>query len=106
VRARQALDDRGRPLAPFQRTIEDWQRMNAPAELYIERLAAAAELREHGSILQPGEPGYPGPSRFLARRWWRQARPAFLAARGELTPHEARLLARPDAQGQSRRWSP
>jgi hypothetical protein len=101
VKLRQPVDDQGRPLGPFERRVEDWQAMGAPPDLYVEYLAAAAELREHGSILEPGEPGYPGPSRFLARRWWRHARPSFLADRGELTPHEARLLARPAGQGRS-----
>jgi hypothetical protein len=105
VRARHALDDRGRPLAPFERTIEDWQRMAAPASLYVERLAAAAELAEHGPLLEPDEAGTTGPEWFYAKRHWRHARPAFLAARGELTPHEARLLARPAGQGRPRRWS-
>ena len=94
MKLREPTDDQGLPLPPFERPIEVWRALRAPATLYDVDLAAAAEVAEHGAILQPGEAGYPGPSIFYARRYWRQARPAFLAEHGQLTAAEARLLAR------------
>ena len=92
MKLRRPVDDQGKPLGRFERRVEDWQAMGAPAELYVEYLAAAAELREHGSILEPSEPGYPGPTRFLAARYWRRYRWAFLQDAGQLTPAERRIV--------------
>jgi hypothetical protein len=63
----------------FNRSEAEWRRLGAPVDLYVVVAAAAAELREHGPLLEPGEAGHPGPEWFYARRWWREHRPAFLA---------------------------
>jgi hypothetical protein len=97
VKLRGPVDDQGEPLAPFERPIAVWIELRAPVDLFIVKAAAAAELAEHGSILEPGEPGYPGPPDWLAARHWRQHRPRFLAERGQLTQAEA-ILARSRGQ--------
>jgi hypothetical protein len=93
VKVRQRVDDRGRPVAPFERSVAEWQALDAPADLYDVQLAAAAELAEHGAILEPDSPSWPGPLGVYAGRHWRRMRPAFLAAKGALTAVEAALLA-------------
>ena len=76
---------------PFDRSPAEWRALGAPPELYDVEAAAAAEVREHGAILEGPDPGPPG---FYAARWWRRTRAEFLAAAGALTGAEARLLAR------------
>jgi hypothetical protein len=78
---------------PFERPEAVWRALAAPKDLYDLEAAAAAELDAHGTILRPGEPGYPGPLWFYARRWWRRERAPFLAAADQLTPAEAALVA-------------
>jgi hypothetical protein len=99
VKLRRPVDDQGEPLAPFERTPAVWRELRAPVDLFDVEAAAAAELAEHGAILRPSEAGFPGPSLFYARRWWRRRRPAFLAAANQLTEAET-ILAR------SRGWTP
>jgi hypothetical protein len=84
---------------PFTRPVAEWRRLNAPPDLYDLELAAECELLEHGAVLEVGEPAAPGPAWFYAGRWWRQHRPPFLAAAGELTRAEARRYARPGRPG-------
>ena len=92
MKARQPVDDQGRPLGPFERPAAVWRELGAPPELYDVQGAAAAELVDQGGILEPGEAGYPGPLDFYARRWWRRHRPVFLADVGQLTPAERRII--------------
>jgi hypothetical protein len=78
---------------PFERSVAEWQALGAPVDLYDPRAAGTAELATHGAILEPGEPGYPGPQWWYAQRWWRRRRPRFLARHGQLTPTEAAIMA-------------
>jgi hypothetical protein len=95
MKARRPTDDQGRPLQPFERSREEWIRLGAPADLFDLEAAAAAELIAHGAILQPDEPGYPGPLSIYAHRWWRHCRrAAWLAEHDALTARERDLLDR------------
>jgi hypothetical protein len=95
----------------FRRTPEAWRALGAPESLWDVRAAFAAYCR-----VWPGQTGYlvgldalrdeaedrqvpvadlppDGPfGRLLAHRWYRWARPAFLAAAGALTAQERQRM--------------
>jgi hypothetical protein len=101
VRLRAPVDDQGEPLAPFERPAAVWRELGAPLELVDVEAAAAAELAEHGPLI--GREFGGGPVEFYAGRYWRRHRPRFLAARGQLTPAEARIVAARATLRQGRR---
>jgi hypothetical protein len=65
--------------------------LGAPVDLFDLEAAAQAELDAHGPLIAREFGG--GPAEFYARRLWRRERPAFLAAKGDLTAVEAALVA-------------
>jgi len=83
----------------FSRTVEEWQALGAPEHLYNEAEAARCERETMppGSSLSEAFAGTAAEGAAVhseAMRWWQQARPAFLAEAGDLTPAEAAQLDR------------
>jgi hypothetical protein len=85
---------------PFERTPEQWRRLNAPLDVTDEAEAARLELKfckaeYHLLQLVESRDMTASQARAIhARRWWRWRRPAFLQSVGALTEVEERLLTR------------
>ena len=73
----------------FNRSLTTWRRLGAPADLYDEAKAAAAEVAPTGFAFYPDQM-----RRLLARRHWSWARPEFLTKIGALTLEERTRLDR------------
>jgi hypothetical protein len=90
------LRDQGRPLAVFERPVEVWKVLRAPRELWDAVAAARAWRAIAPAAERLDDPDFPeGPVRqILAHRYWRVARPAFLADLDQLTARERDLMDR------------
>jgi hypothetical protein len=90
------LRARGEPPAPFARSPAEWRRLGGPVELWDEQAAARAwnAIAPASSRLNGPDFNQEAARPILARRYWRLARPTFLAEVGALSPRERELLER------------
>jgi hypothetical protein len=89
----------------FERSIEQWQALGATRDLYdvaaaarCWRRTAPAGQRLDSPALYQFRDAEVHLTQLAAHRWWRQARPAFLAEVGALTAAERAFLERAEAR--------